>query len=310
MKPWRIWVCIIGGLPLLMVAVLFLFGGFAFTPLASILGDRWHYNGGMGYGRIAPMPNQSAIVYSVSRSGTSHIYSVPWNGSVSRQLTFTPSGDSDAAVSPSGTKIAFVRQNGDSTHVWLMNANGTGQHQITFGPDSQTQPCFAPNGKQIAYVNSSQYGIWHIWIASLNGTGARQLTNAVLNDADTCPVFDKTGTTIFYSHYSDKVGRLQIYAVKTTGSVPVLLGFGTRAAVSPSGTQIAFYDVPQNQTLGIMNRNGSGRRTVGTKIGDGLDLAFCPNGNLLTYKASSQNGKVNVVTINSNTGATQTVATL
>ncbi len=309
MKPWRIWVCIVGSLPLLALGLLFISGGFAFTPLGSLFGNRWHYNGSMGFGRIAPMPNQSAIIYSASRSGTSYIYSVPWNGSVSRQLTFAPGGDSDAAVSPSGTQIAFVRQNANSTHVWLMNANGTGQHQITFGPDSQTQPCFAPSGKHIAYVNSSQYGIWHIWIASLNGTGARQLTNAVLNDADTCPVFDNTGKTVFYSHYSDTIGRLQIYAVKTAGGMPVLLGFGTLAAVSPNGAQVAFYDQPQNQTLGIMNINGSGRRIIKTNFGFGSSLAFCPNGSLLTY-ASFRSNKASFIAVNPNTGATQTAATL
>jgi len=310
MKPWLIWVCIVCSLPLLVLGFLFIMGGFAFTRLGSLFGNRWHYSGGMGYGRIAPMPNQSAIIYSASQSGTSHIYTVAWNGTVSQQLTHDPGGDSDAAVSPNGTQIAFVRQSADSTHLWLMNANGTGQHQITFGPDSQTQPCFAPSGKQIAYVNSLQYGIWHIWIANLNGTGARQLTNAILNDADTCPVFDKTGTTIFYSHYSGTIGRLQIYAVKTAGGVPVLLGYGTRATVSPNGTQIAYYDAPQNQTMGIMNINGSSRRILKTNFGYGSYLDFCSNGALLAYKAFPRTGKVNLVTINANTGATRTVATL
>ena len=309
MKKRMAWICIICLSPLLILALLFMSGGFAFTPLGSLFGDRWHYNGGMGLGRIAPLPNQSAIIYSSSHTGTSHVYSVPWNGQISQQLTTDPGGDSDVAVSPSGKQIAFVRQNGKSTHLWIMNVNGIGQHQITFAPDSQTQPCFAPNGKQIAYVNSPQYGIWHIWTATLNGTGARQLTNAVLNDSDTCPVFDKTGTIVFYSHYSGTVGRLQVYAVKTAGGVPVLLGFGTEATVSPNGTQIAFYDQPQNQTLGIMNTNGSGRRIVKTSFGYGSSLAFCSNGTLLTY-ASSQSSKANFIAVNPNTGATQTVATL
>jgi Tol biopolymer transport system component len=307
MKHWILWICLIGALPFLVLGFLFISGGLAFTPLGSLFGDRWHYNGGMGFGRIAPMPNQSAIIYSSSHTGVSHIYLVPWNGGISRQLTNDPGGDSDAAISPDGTQIAFVRQNGDSTHLWLMNTNGTGQHQITFGPDSQTQPCFAPHGKQIAYVNSPRYGIWQIWLVTINGKGAQQLTNPTLNDADTCPVFDKTGKTIFYSHYSDTIGRLQIYAVNVSGAAPSLIGFGTLATVSPNGSQIAFYDQPQNQTLGIMNTNGSGRRIVKSNFGYGSSLAFCPNGLLLTY-SFSQSNKGDFITVNLTTGATQTVA--
>ena len=238
----------------------------------------------------------------------SHIYIVPWNGSISRQLTNAPDDDSDAAVSSNGKQIVFVRQTGISTHLWVMNINGTSQHQITFGPDSQTEPCFSSNGKQIAYVNSPHYGLWRIWVMNAAGGGTRQLTGT--NQQDGTPTFDRTGKTIYYSHSIDTIGRLQLYAVNATGGSPRLLGFGTRPTASPNNLQIAFYDQPQNQTLAIMNTNGAGRRTVGTSIGDGINLAFCPNGGMLTYKASTQPGKCDIVSINPNTGAVQTVATI
>lgn len=306
MKPW---VYVLLGVPVLACAGLFVCGLISFTPLGSLFGDRWHYSGGMGFGRVAPLPNQAAILYSSSQTGTSHIYSIAWNGHTSQQLTHGPQEDSDVAVSPNGKQIVFVRQAGDSTHLWMMNVNGTGQRQFTSGPDSQTQPCFSPNGKQIAYVNSTQYGVWHIWLANVNGRGARQLTNSVFNDSDTTPTFDKTGVTIYYSHYSNTVGRLQIYAVNTSGDLPRLLGFGTRPTVSPNGSQIAFYDQPQNQTLGIMNANGTGRRTVGTDIADGMNLVFCADGRMLTYRASSQQGVNDFVALSPTDGSAQTVAT-
>ncbi len=308
MKKRLAWISLVCLIPAALLALLFLSGGFAFTPLGSLFGDRWHYNGGRGLGRIAPLPNQSAILYSSSRSGVSHICSVPWNSNVSRQLTNTSSDDSDVAVSPNGKLIVFVRQAGDSTHLWLMNVNGTGQHQFTFGPDSQTEPCFSPNGRQIAYVNSPHYGLWRIWVTSAAGGGTRQLTST--SQQDGTPTFDRTGKTVYYSHYADAVSRLQIYAVSAAGGSPRLLGFGTRPTVSPNNLQIAFYDQPQNQTLAMINTNGTCRRTVGTGIGDGMNLAFCSNGGMLTYKASTQHGKCDIVSINPKTGAVQTVATI
>ena len=302
MKPWIYVVCTV---PILIFCGL---GAYVFTPRGTILGNQWHYNGGVGLGRLALFPGSTAIAYSSSRTGTSHIYSIIWNGTSSRQLTNDRRDDSDVCVSPNGKQIIFVRQDGDNTHLWLMNADGRGQHQIAFGPNSQTQPCFSPNGRQIAYVNSPHYGIWRIWLMNINGTASRQLTNT--NEQDTAPVFDQTGASIYYSHYSDTLGRLQIYAVNVTGGTPRLLGFGTLPTISPNGKQIAFYDQPQNQTLGVMNVNGTGRRTIGTHIGDGLDLVFCPDGSLLTYRASSDSGKDNLVTIAPNGSGTHVVATI
>jgi Tol biopolymer transport system component len=194
-----------------------------------------------------------------------------------------------------------------------MNASGKSQHQITFGPDSQTEPCFSPNGKQVAYVNSPRYGIWQIYLISITGKGRRQLTNT--SEQDTEPIFDKTGTTVFYDHCSEDegtgdIGRLQIYAVNIFGGKPLLLGFGTRPTISYHGTQIAFYDEPQNQTLGVMNTNGTSRRTVGTNLGDGLNLVYCADGMLLTSKTSSRPDTDNLVTINPGNGTLQTVATI
>ncbi len=308
MKKSAYWIAFVLLAPTALLALLFLGGGFAFTPLGSLLGDRWRYNGGRGLGRIAPLPNLTAVIYSSSRGGVSHIYSVPWNGSVSRQLTNTSDDDSDAALSSSGKQIVFVRQSGSSTHLWVMNVNGTGQHQITFGPDSQTEPCFAPNGKQIAYVNSRHYGLWRISIINVAGGSKRQVTST--NQQDGTPTFDRTGKTIYYSHYVDTISRLQLYSVNAAGGPARLLGFGTQPTVLPSNRQIAFYDQPQNRTLATINTNGTGRRTIGVDIGDGMNLALCTNGTLLTYKTSAQNGKFDIVSVNPATAATQTVATV
>jgi len=305
MRPWVYAVCAV---PVLIFCGIYFLGALVFAPLGSMLGDPWHYNGGVGLGHLSLFPGSTAIAYSSSRTGTSHIYSIAWNGNSSRQLTNDRRGDSDVYVSPIGKQMVFVRQDGDNTHLWLMNANGTGQHRITSGPDSQTQPCFSPNGRQIAYVNSPHYGIWRIQLMNANGTVLRRLTNT--NEQDTTPTFDQTGASVYYSHYSDAVGRLQIYAVNVAGGTPRLLGFGTLPTISPNGKQIAFYDQPQNQTLGIMNVDGTGRRTIGTDIGDGMHLVFCPDGNLLTYRASSDSSKDNLVTIAPNGGGTHIVATI
>lgn len=306
MKPWAYAVCAV---PILIFCGL---GAYVFTPLGTMLGNRWHYNGGVGLGQLSLFPGSrpplNAVAYSSSRTGTSHIYSITWNGNNSRQLTNDRRGDSDVCVPPIGNQMVFVRQDGDNTHLWLMNTNGASQHQITFGPDSQTQPCFSPNGRQIAYVNSPHYGIWRIWLMNADGAVSRRLTNT--NEQDTTPTFDRTGANVYCSHYSDAVGRLQIYAVNAAGGTPRLLGFGTLPTISPDGRQIAFYDQPQNQTLGIMNVNGTGRRTIGTNIGDGLHLVFCPDGSLLTYQASSDPSKDNLVTITPNGGRIHVVATI
>ena len=287
----KTWTYVAWAIPILICVGFFACGLIAFTPLGSVFGRRWQYNGGMGVGRISPFPNQSAIAYSSSHFGTSHIYTVSWSGNTIRQLTNDARGDSDACVSPNGRFIAFARQDADRVHLWLMNADGTGQRQLTFGTGCQTEPSFSPGGGKIAYVESDPAaGSYAVAVMNANGTKQTILTSGSTQVQDTTPAFDPTGTTVYFSRYEfNGSGRMEVWAINTTGKGEWPIGFGNHPAVSPNGRQIVFLDEPQNQMLGIMKTNGTGRNVIGQNMDYGSCLRYCPDGQHILLSTSKEN---------------------
>lgn len=96
-----------------------------------------------------------------------------------QQLTFSPSGIYDFAVSPDGTQIAFAENNTNGTmDIKLLNLDTGGLLQLTNCIDATcSTPVWRPDGKMIAYeridyntglegVNSSPMRIWTLDMTS------------------------------------------------------------------------------------------------------------------------------------------------
>lgn len=300
----KIWVYLACAISLLGFGAFFICGLIAWTPLGSKYGQHWKYNGEMGVGHFSPFPNQSALAYSSSNSGKSHIYTVSWTGNVIRQLTNDAREDSDVCVSPTGKFIVFARQDGDAVHLWSMNPNGTGQKQLTFGSGSQTEPSISAGGGKIAYVESlPESGTYSIGLMLANGTRQTRLTGGTLSVQDTTPAFDPTGTMIYFSRYQfaganqlNSSGRMEVWAINITGRAERRIGFGNHPAISPNGQQLVFFDVPQNQTLGLMNTRGTGRTIIGQNLGYGMGLKYAPDGQHLLV-LTSENRKIEIASV-------------
>jgi len=300
----KIWAYVACAISLLGFAAFFICGLLVWTPLGSKYGQHWRYNGGMGVGRFSPFPNQSALSYSSSNSGKSHIYTVSWTGNAIRQLTNDAREDSDVCVSPTGKFIVFARQDGDAVHLWRMNPSGAGQKQLTFGKGSQTEPSISAGGGKIAYVESlPASGTYGIGVMLANGTRQTSLTGGTLAVQDTTPVFDPTGTKIYFSRYQfsganqlNASGRMEVWAINITGKAEQRIGFGNHPAISPDGQQLAFFDAPQNQTLGLMNTTGTGRTIIRQNMGYGACLKYAPDGRHLLVWASV-NSKAEIASI-------------
>ena len=114
----------------------------------------------------------SKIVYQSARDDAyhPHIYIMNGDGTGTRQLTFggtlangDPISDGSPALSPDGTKIAFVSHRDTYTlpsgyiaafnNVWVVNSDGTNLHQVT-----QTQPNVYGNGVYGSNVASVVWG--------------------------------------------------------------------------------------------------------------------------------------------------------
>ncbi|MEW5957313.1 MAG: LysM peptidoglycan-binding domain-containing protein [Chloroflexota bacterium] len=85
-------------------------------------------------------------------------------------------GDTAPAVSPDGSKVAFMSSDRGATNweIWVMNADGSNPQRLTQNGSNEGLPTWSPDGKNIAYV-SDQGGVWAVWAMSPDGSNQRKL---------------------------------------------------------------------------------------------------------------------------------------
>jgi Tol biopolymer transport system component len=170
------------------------------------------------------------------------IFSVATNGAGLQPLT-SSSHDQDAAPSPDGKKIAFVRHG-----IYLMNADGTNVAQLT-ADGSDNNPTWSPDGTTIAFsreipTSGGDTPNADIFTVPVVGGPVVRITDDPLLELE--PAWSPDGTRIAFGGYEQPPGQpptsVRLYVMRSDGTGITLLG-GTDVgdpAWSPDGSQIAF----------------------------------------------------------------------
>jgi Tol biopolymer transport system component len=157
-----------------------------------------------------------------------------------RRLTNMPGLTTDAAISPDGKLVAYVR-NGN---IWVQQVDGSGLIQITDDPAGDSAPAFSPDGTQIAFRSERAGGA--IYIAPALGGEARELVPQGRR-----PRFSPDGRWLMYwigpAIPGDLRGSTQVnlFVQPVSGGTPTQVGNGCglmeRTPVwSPDGSRILF----------------------------------------------------------------------
>jgi Tol biopolymer transport system component len=170
------------------------------------------------------------IVFTSERGGLgqSDLYRVHPDGSNLERLTDSPAVDDQGALSPDGSRLAFVSTREVATaNIWILNLetkklfNLTGQSGISGDPSKPNgffRPAWSPDGRWIAFSSDRNTE----WRGHSSGAG--------------------------WEH----VQELSIYVVRPDGTgLRRLTEAGTCAGApkwSPDGTRIVFYEIPVEQT--------------------------------------------------------------
>jgi Tol biopolymer transport system component len=194
----------------------------------------------------------------------------------------------DYAVSPDGSRLAYLGWSGGGVGIFVANLDGTGIEQVTlelrgearptWGTGWGMAPAWSPDGSKIAYIGRSGDTVYLLDLATGVST---QVTDAPGEGAQS-PTFSPDGSSIVYSVHRE--GGDQVLAVPVAGgaSVPLLGGDGVSARLpefSPDGSLLS-YSCGGSWDLCLANADGTDARVL---VAGGHPGSWSPDGTRIAY---------------------------
>jgi Tol biopolymer transport system component len=179
----------------------------------------------------------------------------PADPSLVQQVTFSPSGIYDFAVSPDGSKIAFAESNSNTgtNDIKLLDLETGGLEQLTNCIDAScTTPVWRPDGNMIVYqrvdFNSDLEGVGssptRLWVLDLTS-----------RPVQTRPLFSDLQILGFDAQWSSDGGQIALYDRSSAsiliydfnqgGILAIESTAGGSGALSPDGRKIVYTEMSQ-----------------------------------------------------------------
>jgi Tol biopolymer transport system component len=119
------------------------------------------------------------LLFNSPATGIRNLWIMPLVGvSAPRQITFLPSANiSHAALSPDGTRVAYVSVESGNGQIWVANSDGSGSRQLTNNTSTNFWPFWSPDGQWVAFA-SMRPGPADIWKVSASGGAPVQVTHS------------------------------------------------------------------------------------------------------------------------------------
>ena len=232
----------------------------------------------------------SRIFFVSMRSGHKEIWSMDWDGTNQKQLTFYKTLSIMPSVSPDGSRVAFTSYLNGEPQIVVHSTETNRRLLFVNQGHMSSNVTFAPDGKHVIY-SSSVSGYTNLYGTDLNGGGIKRLTSGRFIDVE-AKINPKTGSEVAF--ISGRGGPQQLYRMSIEGTDVERLTNGEGQASNPSwhqnGTHVAFswtrgYD-PGNFNIFIMdvaNKNyvqlthGAGRNENPWWGPDGRHIVFASN---------------------------------
>ncbi|MGH7629997.1 MAG: protein kinase domain-containing protein [Gemmatimonadales bacterium] len=220
----------------------------------------------------------------VGHLGHNEIYVMNPDGSDQRRLTHTDGRIRFPAISPDGSRIAFVTFEGD---LFVIDAGGGEPVRVTnMAPTGvRASPAtWSPDGKRLAFSTRGE-----IYVINVDGTGLRKLTNRPKEDG--WPAWSPRGGKIAFVSRRDGVPDL--YVMNDDGTGPGRLtfnaalnpsGWSIRPAWSPDGRKIVFSsDRDGNREIYLISADGSGLTKLTDNPAEDGSPSWSPDGRQIAF---------------------------
>ncbi|HTH66175.1 MAG TPA: Ig-like domain-containing protein [Gemmatimonadales bacterium] len=148
---------------------------------------------------------ESELLLAGTRNGSLKLYWVDRaNLSALRRAASDTTLATDPAISPDGSRVAFVSTRDGNPEIYVMDADGTSLTRVTNDPQPDGRPAFTPDGAGVVFQSQKTVAgkqFLEIYAAALDGTGLKALTTDSLNQT---PSVSPDGGTIAYASTRNK----------------------------------------------------------------------------------------------------------
>ena len=246
---------------------------------------------------------------SKQHSQSFDLYRKSIDGRTVTQISTDPADDMMPALSPDGSKVAFVSNRAGNWDVFVMPSEGGPATQLTSEADEEVQPTWSPDGKRLAFARkNARTARWEIWSTdATQPTGATYLCDGFL--PRWCP--DAKTSKLLFQRARQQGSRL--YGVWTVDLVngeamhPTEIMSAQNAAIiqpnwSPDGSRIVFTtvvdpasqsaDLPEQCDLWIVNLDGTGRTSLTSSRFRNMQAVWGPDDRI--YFVSNRGGIENL----------------
>ncbi len=192
----------------------------------------------------------------ISRESCLHIKTIQGTWSIGSAGHITI--DSFPAWSYDSSRLAFVRteQSGSGVQnaIFTVTSFGTNETNLTGWSSKSTfaSPSWSPDGAQLVFEKRTN-GKRELIIKNMR-TGQTRAITMLSDDVDSHVSWSPNGKKLLYSD-----SRNEIYTIWPDGSHRTAISDGEsyQAAWSPDGTQIAFIENPEDDTISVSGPDGS-----------------------------------------------------
>ena len=145
-------------------------------------GSHRDYNGSFSF-------NGRWVVFTSERYGSADIFRVRTDGIGLERLTDNPAFDDQAALSPDGSRLAFVStRDAGSTDIFILDLQNGMVRNLTRAPGGDYRPSWSPDGRMLAFSSDrgtkfqKATGRWEhvhpasVYVMGVDGKGLRKLS--------------------------------------------------------------------------------------------------------------------------------------